>query len=182
MKIIRNGIIYVQKKDIAYLNQVMTDSKIPISTNVFDKIFGKIFICTEQDHHEFIPYEGSELIDFFSNLDYIVNYDELKDKTNEEIELYVNELETELNNFVDEFNRMDFESRKNKYAELSALRNIKELRLDDVKDILLFRQGYLHFDIPSEQTYSFNPSIEGTRLSKKRGFRQLVKTIFGKHY
>ena len=73
MKIITDNAVYVQKNDIAYLNQ--TDLAIPAS--IFMKIFGND-IVDDNNRYEFIKFDTPEEIEYFRNIDWMIDYNEVK--------------------------------------------------------------------------------------------------------
>ena len=82
MKIIENGKIYVQKNDIALLNE--TDLAIPAS--IYVKVYGAgIVIIDNSNRFEFVEFTEKEEIEFFKSLDWIVDYNQVKNLSEEEI-------------------------------------------------------------------------------------------------
>ena len=76
MKIVTNEAIYVQKNDLVFLNQ--TD--IPIPASIFMKAFGKgATIINYNNRFDFVKFEDSKEIEFFKNMDFILDYDLVKD-------------------------------------------------------------------------------------------------------
>ena len=64
MKIITEKEVYVQKNDIAYLNQ--TD--LPILASVFTKLLDKgIIIIDNSNRYEFVKFDKPEEIEYFKN-------------------------------------------------------------------------------------------------------------------
>ncbi len=69
MKIITDNAVYVQKNDIAYLNQI--DLAIPAS--VFMKFFGNGIVINDSNRYEFVKFEELEEIDFFKGIDRMID-------------------------------------------------------------------------------------------------------------
>jgi len=68
--------IYVQKNDIMYLNQ--TDLSIPAS--IFMKIFGNgVTIIDNSNRFEFVEFTNSHEIEFLKNIDWIIDYNKVKE-------------------------------------------------------------------------------------------------------
>ena len=82
MKIITDNAAYVQKKDIAYLSQTNIARPISIFLKVFD--LGAITI-DENNKNEFIKFDSQKDISFFRNIDWIIDYNEVKDLSEKEI-------------------------------------------------------------------------------------------------
>ena len=89
MKILKDNKIYVQKNDMAYLNS----SELDIPASIYMKVYGKgITIIDNSNRYEFIEFTDPKEIEFFQGLDWIVDYDEVKDLTEEELTKIRNEV------------------------------------------------------------------------------------------
>ena len=109
MKIITDNAVYVQKNDIAYLNQ--TDLTIPAS--IFMKVFGNgIVIINDSNRYEFVKFETPEEIEFFKGIDWMIDYNEAKDLSEEEIIALGQKIVEEKNNIAQRFNSMTPEEKK----------------------------------------------------------------------
>lgn len=86
MKIITENKAYVQLNDLAYLLDALEEQPIPES--IINKVFGKPFICTDDNRYEFMEFDTAEEIKFFKNLDYSADFMSLKDLNDEEIVEY----------------------------------------------------------------------------------------------
>ena len=76
MKIINSDSIYVQKNDIAYLNL----SNLPIPVSVFIKVFGNgATIINDSNRYDFVKFEKESEIEYFKRLDWMIDYNEVKD-------------------------------------------------------------------------------------------------------
>ena len=70
MKIVTDKKVYVQKNDIAYLNQ--TD--LPIPASIFMKVYGNgIVIIDDRNRYEFIEFTAPKEIEFFKKLDWMID-------------------------------------------------------------------------------------------------------------
>ena len=75
MKIITDSCIYVQKSDI----DVLKKGFIPIPLSMYLKYFKDNDINTESDNkYEFIKFDCEEEIEFFKKLNWIIDYDQVK--------------------------------------------------------------------------------------------------------
>lgn len=82
MKIFKDNSVYVQKNDMVNLNH--TDISIPAS--IFIKVFGQaITVIDETNRYEFIEFNAPEEIKFFQEQDWIVDYNAIRDLTEEEL-------------------------------------------------------------------------------------------------
>ena len=80
MKIITNDSAYVQKNDIAYLNS----SDLPIPASIFMKVFGNgVTIINDSNRYDFVKFDEESEIEYFKGLDWMINYNEVKDLSEE---------------------------------------------------------------------------------------------------
>ena len=76
MKIVTDKAVYIQKNDIIRLSQ----SYLNIPESVFLQIYATgVIIADDKDKYEFIKIEGDKEIDFFKSIDWIIDYNEVKD-------------------------------------------------------------------------------------------------------
>ena len=109
MKIITDNAVYVQKNDIAYLNSA--DFAIPIS--VFMKVFGKgITIIDDSNRYDFVKFEDESDREFFKGLDWIIDYNEVKNLSEEQIVGLLNNIGDAQQKVVITFNSMSEEERR----------------------------------------------------------------------
>ena len=144
MKIITNGKVYVQKSDIAYLNS----TNLANATAVVTKMFGPGYvIINDKNKNEFIEYNNPNAIAFFKDIEYILDYDEVKYLDEEELIKLYNNYVNKKNNIAKEYNNM---SREEKLENKNLLDESKEIdhMLLSIKDYLLYKKGELILRLP----------------------------------
>ncbi len=157
MKIITDNAAYVQKNDIAYMNQ--TDLVIPAS--IFMKAFGNVtVIVDDSNRYEFVTFEEPEEIEFFKGIDWMINYNEVKDFSEEEIIALVQSIAEEQNNIAQRFNSMTPEERIENMDMVSQHESL-DFKMNSLRDVLWFKQGHIKMKLPE----SVNLSV---RLNKKK--------------
>lgn len=161
MKIITNNKAYVQLNDISYL--LRSTDLIPAS--IFEKCFLDIFICTDQNRYEFMEFDTKEEIEFFKNLDYSVDYLELKDLTEEEIIQYGISLAERRNEIAKKYNAMS-DSDKEKNLDMVTQCELLDFKILSVRDVLWFKQGHLKMYLPDGIEY---PETIPTPKEKRPG-------------
>ncbi len=169
MKIITNNVAYVQKNDIVCLNQ--TDLVIPAS--IFMKVFGNgIVIIDDSNRYEFVEFDASEEIEFFKGIDWMIDYNEVKDLSEEETIALGQSIAEEKNNIAQRFNSMTPEERKKNMNMVSQC-ELLDFKMYSLRDVLWFKQGHIKMELP-----------EGVDLpagfEQEKGIRKLIKTIFNK--
>lgn len=170
MKIITDNAVYVQKNDIAFFNR--TDLLIPAS--IFMKVFGNgVVIIDDSNRYEFVEFNTPEEIKFFKMIDWIIDYDEVKDLSEEEIIALAQNIADEKNNIAQMFNSMTLDER-DKNIDMVSQCKLLDFKMYSLRDFLWFKQGHIKMELP-----------EGTSLpvefAPKNRIRNLIKTIFNKN-
>ena len=170
MKIITDDSVYVQKDDITYLDQ--TD--LPIPESIFMKVFGNgIVIIDDSNRYEFVKFDAPEEIEFFKGLSWMINYNEVKDLSKEETIALAQSIVQEKNEIATKFNSMS-EKEKKENMQMVQQCELLDFKMDSLRDIFWFKQGYIKIDLPEgiEYPVSFQNS--------ENGVKKLIKSIFKK--
>lgn len=146
MKIITNDAAYVQKNDIAYLNQ--TDLDIPASIYLKACETGT-FIVDDSNRYEFIRFNKSDEIQFFKNQDWILDYNQVKDKTEDELIEYCERIITQYNELAETFNALS-EQEQMQNTELDMQCDLLAFKLFSLQEFIFYRKGLLEMQLPSE--------------------------------
>lgn len=175
MKIITKEKAYIQKKDIANLMSTMEAFSLSCPMSVFNQFFSEVFICTQDNMYDFVEITDKASIDFFKKLDYILDYDEVKDLTEEEIIKLGQSINDEINILIKKFDSMSIQEKNKEFNRMKKQSKIKEYKMYDIRDFLWLKQGHLNFKLPSDIEYSkeYNNSKK-----KNKGIRKLVRTLF----
>ena len=146
MKIITDNAVYVQKNDIAYLNS--SDLVMPIS--VFMKVFGKgVTINDDSNRYGFVKFEDESEIDFFKGLDWIIDYNEVKNLGEEQIVDLLNNIGDAQQKVVTTFNSMPEEERR-VHSDMVTQCELLEFKFYSLRDILWFKQGHIQMELPED--------------------------------
>lgn len=168
MKIFTNNSVYVQKNDIAYLNC----SGLDIPASIFMKVFGKgIVIIDDSNRYEFIEFNEPHEVEFFSCIDWIVDYNAVKDLSENEMIDMAQKIIEERNKIVDKYNSMSEIEREKNY-DLSMKCDLLEFKMYSLRDILWYKQGHLKMNLPFDE--------EQNKKESKKGFKNFVKRMFEK--
>lgn len=146
MKIITNDAAYVQKNDIAYLNQ--TDLDIPASIYLKACETGT-FIVDDSNRYEFIRFNKSDEIQFFKNQDWILDYNQVKDMTEDELIEYGERIITQYNELAETFNALS-EQEQMQNTELDMQCDLLAFKLFSLQEFIFYRKGLLEMQLPSE--------------------------------
>lgn len=169
MKIITENKAYVQKNDIAYLNQ----SDLPIPASIFMKVFGNgITIIDNSNRYEFVEFSDPNEIEFFKNLDWIIDYNGVKNLTDKELIALGQAAVEEQNGIATRFNALSIEERRQNHSMVTRC-ELLEFKVYSLKDIYWFKQGKLKIELPK--------GIDSPTNSKEeKGIKRLFKSIFNK--
>lgn len=142
MKIITENAIYVQKDDLTYLDKV--DSIIP--TSIYIKLNG-IVIIDNSNKYEFVKFNEPKEIEFFKSLDWIVDYNKVKDLTDEQLKELAQSVLEEKNDIAQKLNSMSLEE-KQKNMNIVSRCKLLDFKMDSLRYILSFKQGHQHIPFP----------------------------------
>jgi len=165
MKIITNDAIYIQKNDIFYLRH--TNLYIPIPSSV------DYINISDKDRYEFIKYEDEKDIEFLKNLDLIINYDEFKDLSEEEIINLGQSIAQEKNRIANKFNSMPEKFREENIDIVEEKCKLLGFKMYSLRDLLLFKKGMLKMNLPDGIPY---PSEY--HQNEDKGLKKILKKIF----
>ena len=165
MKIVTNNAVYVQKDDMIALNE--TD--LPIPTSIFNKVWGVgITIIDGTNRYEFIKFEEEHEIEYFKELDWIVDYNELKDLDESEFIALGEKAAKEQKEIAEKYNFMTKEE-QNKNQALVSRHQMLTFKIYSIRDVLWFKQGHIRFELPEGVEY---PKWDEEKEPK--GFQKLL--------
>ena len=169
MKIMTDDAVYVQKNDLAYLNQ--TD--LPIPASIFMKVFGSgVVIINNSNKYEFVKFDAPLEIEYFKGIDWMIDYNEVKDLSEEETIALGQSIAEEKNRIAQKFNSMSLKER-NRNMDLVFQCELLDFKLCSLRDILFFKQGHIKMELPEMENLS-------TEIAQEKGIKKLIKTIFDK--
>ena len=160
MKIVLSDKVYVQRNDLAYLMRTLDGKEVPAS--IINKVFSDVFVCCDSNRYEFMEFTSEDEIKFFKELEYSVDYMELRDKSVAEIIVLGEELASKMNEIAKKFNALD-EVEKGENLHLIDEHDLTEFKLYSLRDIAWFKQGKLKMKLPKEAR---NPSVLDKLVSK----------------
>lgn len=139
MKVFKNGKVYVQNEDLILI--LRSGELMP--TSVLEKFYGNGPVIIVQDNMEdYVEFEETDQVEFFKRLDWIVDYDEVKNLSTEELEKLYDATKDEIvkirNKYSDlsqnddcyEKDSIRFELLGNKLYSLSKIQYFKARKLE----------------------------------------------------
>lgn len=162
MKIIYENCVYVQKNDIGFLNQ--TDMLIPGS--IYMKVFGnsEVTIINNSNRFEFIEFTKPNEIEYFKNINWMIDYNDVCNLTEDEIIELGNKIAKERNEIARKYNAMSQEDKRKNYSLIREC-ELLDFKMYSLRDIMLHKQGKLSFTIPTPKK----------KRAKKKGIKKLLK-------
>lgn len=128
MKVIRNGVCYVEKNDILFLGMLP------------EEIVEAPFIVESK----WVKFENQKAVNFFRETEVIIDYDELSNKKEEELLETENKVEKELNDIYTKWLYASSYYRRNLDKDPEYNKKIKELKylLATIKNYLIEKTNY----------------------------------------
>lgn len=177
MKIVTDEAVYVQKNDIAFLQT--TDIVCPY--NVHNELFQgeDAVIIADYNRYDFVKFTRPNDMEFFKSLDWIVDYNALKDLSEEELIELGQGVATKINVMAATFNKMS-EEKKAENFDMVEQSNLLRYKMYTLRDIVLFKKNILDMQLPPELNLptTFENSSEVERPMPKA--KRFLKTFFGK--
>lgn len=169
MKIITDNTTYVQKNDMTYL--LNTDQAIPAS--IFMKFFGNdAIIIDDRNRYEFVCFDDPKEIEFFKKMDWMIDYNEVKDLSEEEIFALGKSAWSERNRLVAQYNAMT-PNERSENQNIASQCELLEFKAFSLRDILWFKQGHITMELPKGIDLPAG-------MKQGKGIKKLFKTIFHK--
>lgn len=150
MKIIRNGVCYVEKNDILFLGMLP------------EEIVEAPFIVESK----WVKFENQKAVNFFRETEVIIDYDELSNKKEEELLETENKVEKELNDICTKWLYASSYYRRNLDKDPEYNEKIKELKylLATIKNYLSEKTNY---DNEIRQL-SFDTTVTSTKKNQPK--------------
>lgn len=151
MKVIRNGVCYVEKNDILFLGMLP------------EEIVEAPFIVESK----WVKFENKKAVNFFRETEVILDYDELSNKKEEELLETENKVEKELNDICNKWLYASSYYRRNLDKDPEYNEKIKELKylLATIKNYLSEKASY---DSEIRQL-SFDTTVTSTKKNQPKG-------------
>lgn len=143
MKINKKDAIYIQNIDLIYLSE----GYVPIPPSIYKKINLKKNYINDKTKYKFIKFTLPEEITFLNSIPWIVDYNEVKDTSPEEIGKMINNLRNKKELLKQAKNISSEETINNLVEE----QNI-ELKIHSLREILWHKTGDTKMSIPKDKS------------------------------
>ncbi len=116
-------VVYVQLHDIMYL---FHETDIPLPASIFTEIFvDKPFVVCDSNRFDFLRFKNEKEVQFFKELDFIIDFDQYKNLTDKEFDQKAIEIATKANEIAEKWNSMSKEERGENQALYDDHRNLE---------------------------------------------------------
>ncbi len=137
------------------------------------KVFGSgVVIINNSNKYEFVKFDAPLEIEYFKGIDWMIDYNEVKDLSEEETIALGQSIAEEKNRIAQKFNSMSLKER-NRNMDLVFQCELLDFKLCSLRDILFFKQGHIKMELPEMENIS-------TEIVQEKGIKKLIKTIFDK--
>lgn len=166
MKLVRNGVVYIQVKDFQKLLEIKKSDV--LNNKSFSSLLKEasngtgIFVMGMSNANDFLEFRDPKSIDFLMNIDDIVDYDEIKDLSCEEMDALRVCIINERKKIASKVNMMSSEEQK-EHPELFERYKTLSLRYLSVNDAYWFKRGKAKLVFP-EGIEELKPISFGSEL------------------
>ena len=145
MKIITDNSVYVQRKDLKFLN---TNICIEMPETIICKMFEDSFKSIKSDE-DFIKFEDDFDMEFLKDIDWIINYNDVKDLTEEELIELGEKVTEQKNELSNTFYSMDINGRLKNF-DIVARCDLLKYKMQSLADVIFYKRGKLDIKLPEE--------------------------------
>ncbi len=183
MKIINGDEVYVQKNDMIYFFRFMrmingdyiryNYCSLPVPVSTFSKVFGRgPVIIDDSNRYDFVKVDDKAEIEFFDGLDWILDYNQVKNMPKDELVKMGQSMLDERNEIANRFNSMSLEEKSNNGYMIDKCEML-EYKIQSLRDFIWFREGDLNMKLPSGVDYP-----EGyVKKPKRKGLKGFVRGL-----
>ncbi len=172
MKIITEDAVYLQKEDIAYFNQFLNTYEDKNDIPKFMRLFRhEIFILTEKNRYDFVEFRNKEEIEYIKTIEWIIDYNNTKDMTIEQITEYCQQILKERYRIADEYIAMS-EEEKIENRTMAIQCAIYEYVINSLASMVYFKMGDIKMKLPKKVRYP--------KEVRKINPKKMIKSIFNK--
>lgn len=145
MKVFKNGKVYVQNEDLILI--LRSGELMP--TSVLEKFYGNGPVIIVQDNMEdYVEFEETDQVEFFKRLDWIVDYDEVKNLSLEELEKLYDATKDEIVKIRNKYS--DLSQNDDCYEKDSIRFELLGNKLYSLSKIQYFKARKLELTLPNE--------------------------------
>ncbi len=176
MKIVRRNVGYIQLDDLVTLSEFHMHIPISIIEKVADRGLIKV---TDVNRFTFIKLSPREELDFLKSVEGLIDYDEVRDLSKEEIIALAESYEEERIRIANDFNAMSLEDRKKNRGMMNyfALLERKQYALRNFQWFIegVFKREGIEFSLP--KGVELPRQMTESKKHKRLGFKKVVASF-----
>lgn len=165
MKIIQDDRVYLQKRDIGFMNSELHSIPVPVYTAIFGQ--GTVIVAA-YNRDEFVCLTDPKAMEFVRGIDFLVDYDDVCDQSVEELFAAKKRLITQADSLADKYNAIPPEERKN-HRDLRLEHTMIAYKIADLDSVIAAKSGSKKFVLPE--------GVAPMTIPPKKGF---IKTLINK--
>lgn len=168
--------VYVQLNDVMMLMQFGS----PIPAEVMEKHFMNMFIVTDENRFEFSEFTDPHTVEFFEQCEWIPDFREFKDLSEEEIIAKGQEIGQLMNEVAMQWNSMTPEEREENEDVYNRHESL-EFKMHSTAEILWTKQGHRVMPFPAVPDHEgFKVNNDDCEYIAQQGINPLQVLIFRK--
>ena len=165
MKIITNNMMYVQQNDLYCLYFYNIPMPEVVQKKIISKNYNDIISMSIIKKNKFVACNDADVIEYFKNIDWIVDYNQVKDLSAEEIIELRKSITQEINKKEDKFFTLPPDERNLNMLFQCQLLYLKN---NSLNQLLLFKQGKIKIKLPEDIDYPDD-------MVSKNSIKRLIK-------
>lgn len=143
MKIIEKNKVYIQIKDLIYMEDIIIRLGLKVNTNIIDQCYSNLNNETVKKDYKYIKVIGKDAVDFFSKLDYIIDTKEFSKYSIKELEEYKQKLVIIKDGIISIYNKISNYDSSERHTNLQFEVYLINYKLQDFDNYLNYRKRIL---------------------------------------
>lgn len=136
-------VVFVQMQDIMYLNE----SDLAMPASIYLKVFNKTVMVDDSNRFDFVRFDKEYEVEFFRNLEFIIDYNQYKDLNDEQLNEEGERLAEKGNEIAEKWNAMPIKEKEQNINMLDEYSNI-EYMLAVLTEIYALKHGKRSMPFP----------------------------------
>lgn len=136
--------VYAQMNDIMF---IMHETDIAMPAAIIAKVFKNVVNVNDSNRFEFVEFYDKEVVEFFKQLDWIIDYCIYIKKSDEEIAAEANKVAAEDREIVEKYNSMNEKDRKNN-SNLIQEHELKGYKIKFLSQIYGLKHEVIEMPLP----------------------------------
>lgn len=150
MKLCIKNDIFVQEYDLVYLTKAAAIKKVLIPNSILDNYTKKMLKVDKKTKFNFIKFSQPEEIEFLKQMDFILDFGDFSNLSNEEILEIQAGFAYEKNEILKKFYDLSEKEKNISYSFFVKNCTLIDYKINSVWDFLRYRKSEISFKLPKE--------------------------------